>query len=62
MPITGPDLDQASKVALDYLGEGTVTATEIEDEESYYEVEATLDGGRQVDARLDEAFKMVGTD
>ena len=62
VPIMGPDLDRASRVALEYLGEGTVTETEIEDEESYYEVEITLDNGRQVDVQLDEDFNVVGSD
>ncbi|MGI9616904.1 MAG: PepSY domain-containing protein [Acidimicrobiales bacterium] len=62
VPITGPDLDRASAVALDFTGEGTVTATEIEDEESYYEVEVTLDNGSEVDVQLDEDFTVVGTD
>ena len=62
VPITGPDLDRASAVALDFLGEGRVTATEIEDEESHYEVEVTLDDGREIDVQLDESFDVVGTD
>jgi uncharacterized membrane protein YkoI len=62
VPITGTDVDQASAVALDYLGVGRVTATEVGDEESYYEVEVTLDDGRQVDVQLDESFIVVGTD
>ena len=60
--ITGAALDRASAVALDFTGEGRVTATEIEDEESYYEVEVTLDDGSEVDVQLDEAFNVVGTD
>jgi hypothetical protein len=60
--IIGTDLDRASAVALDYLGEGRVTATEVGDEESYYEIEVTLDDGGQVDVQLDESFKVVGTD
>jgi uncharacterized membrane protein YkoI len=62
IPITGPDLDRASAVALDFTGEGRVTGTEIEDEESYYEVEVTLDDGSEVDVQLDEEFNVVGTD
>ena len=61
-PITGPDLERASAVALDHLGEGRVTETEIEDEESYYEVEVTLTDGSQVDVQLDEDFNVVGTE
>lgn len=61
-PITGPDLDRASQVALEHLGGGTVTGTEIEDEESYYEVEVTLKDGRQVDVQLDEQFNVVSSE
>lgn len=45
-PITGTDLDRASRVALDYIGGGEVTGTEVDDEESYYEIEVTRDDGR----------------
>jgi uncharacterized membrane protein YkoI len=62
VPITGPDLTRASEVAIEHLGGGTVTETEIEDEENYYEVEVTLDDGRQVDVQLDEGFNVVGTE
>jgi uncharacterized membrane protein YkoI len=57
--ITGDALDQASEEALDYLGEGEVSGTEVEDEESYYEVEVTLEDGTQVDVQLDEEFNVV---
>ncbi len=57
--ITGDALAQASAAALDYTGEGTVTGTEVGDEESYYEVEVTLDNGDQVDVQLDESFTVV---
>ena len=62
VPITGADLDRASAVALEHLGEGRVTGTEMEDEESYYEVEVTLSDGKQVDVQLDEGFNVVGTE
>ena len=58
-PITGEALDRASEAALAHTGEGRVTETEIDDEESYYEVEVTLDDGSQVDVQLDEAFNVV---
>ena len=38
-----------------------MTGTEVGDEESYYEVEVTLDNGRQVDVQLDRAFAVVGS-
>jgi uncharacterized membrane protein YkoI len=59
-PITGSALEQASAAALEYIGEGRVTATEVGDEEGYYEVEITLDNGRQVDVHLDENFNVLG--
>ena len=59
-PITGDALDKASAAALEYLGGGQVTETEVGDEDGYYEVEVTLDDGRQVDVHLDESFKVIG--
>jgi uncharacterized membrane protein YkoI len=61
-PITGDDLDKAVAVALDHTGEGRVTETEVGDEDSYYEVEVTLDDGSQVDVQLDESFEVVGSE
>jgi uncharacterized membrane protein YkoI len=60
VPITGTALEQASAAALDYIGEGRVTETEVGDEEGYYEVEITKDNGREVDVHLDEAFNVLG--
>jgi hypothetical protein len=62
VPITGTDLDKASAAALDHLGQGKVTETEVGDEESYYEVEVTRDDGTQVDVQLDEGFRVVGSE
>ena len=59
-PITGSALDQAEAAALDHTGEGTVSETETGDEESYYEVEVTLDDGSEVDVQLDRDFNVVG--
>ncbi len=61
-PITGLALEQASRAALSHIGEGTVSETEIDDEESKYEVEVTLNDGTQVDVQLDEEFNVVGTE
>jgi hypothetical protein len=61
-PITGTDLQKASATALAHTGGGRVTGTEVGDEESYYEVEVTLDGGGQVDVQLDESFNVVGSE
>ena len=59
-PITGTALDQAKAAALDHTGQGTVTDTEVGDEESYYEVEVTLDDGSETDVQLDRSFNVVG--
>ncbi|MGQ0805404.1 MAG: PepSY domain-containing protein [Actinomycetota bacterium] len=59
-PITGSALEQAKAAALAETGGGTVTETEVGDEESLYEVEVTLDDGTQVDVQLDENFNVVG--
>jgi len=61
-PIPTADLDQAEKAALEETGGGKVTETEVDDEESKYEVEVTLEDGTQVDVQLDEEFRVVGTD
>jgi hypothetical protein len=60
-PITGRALDHASAAALAYTHGGHVTETEVGDEESYYEVEVTLDDGTQVDVQLDRSFNVVGS-
>ena len=58
-PIVGAELDRASAAALEHTGGGRVTDTEAGDEESWYEVEVTLDDGSQVDVQLDESFQVV---
>jgi uncharacterized membrane protein YkoI len=60
-PITGSSLDRASRAALAETGGGKVTETEVDDEESYYEVEVTMPDGSQVDVQLDRDFQVVGT-
>jgi uncharacterized membrane protein YkoI len=60
--ISGDALQKAGAAALAETGGGRVTGTEVEDEDSYYEVEVTLEDGRQVDVQLDESFAVVGTD
>jgi len=61
-PISGSDLERASAAALVATGGGRVTGTEVGDEESYYEVEITLEDGSQVDVQLDESFHVVGSE
>ncbi|MDH3539580.1 MAG: PepSY domain-containing protein [Acidimicrobiia bacterium] len=59
MPITGVELEKASDAALAFSGGGTVTETEVGDEESYYEVEVRRPDGSSVDVQLDEQFNVV---
>jgi uncharacterized membrane protein YkoI len=59
-PITGAALERASAAALEHTGGGTVSDTEVGDEESYYEVEVTRPDGSQVDVQLDRQFTVVG--
>ena len=58
--ISGDALQRASAAALAHTGGGRVTGSEVDDEESKYEIEVTLDNGDQVDVQLDESFKVVG--
>ena len=60
--ITGDALQRAEDAALAETGGGRVTGTEVGDEESYYEVEVTLDDGSQVDVQLDRDFHVVDTE
>ena len=67
-PISDQDaLERASQAALAWLETehgvtGEVTDSEVGDEESYYEIEVSLEDGRQVDVQLDEQFNVVGLD
>ncbi len=61
-PIPAADREQAEEAALAETGGGTVTETEVDDEESKYEVEVTLDDGTQVDVQLDENFNVVSSE
>ena len=58
--ITGEALQKASDVALAHTGGGKVTETEVNDEESYYQVEVTTDQGQQ-DVQLDRNFNVVSS-
>ena len=61
-PIPASELERAEQAALEETGGGEVTETEVDDEESKYEVEVTLEDGTQVDVQLDEEFRVVGTE
>ena len=60
--ITGAALQRASAVALEHTGGGRVVGSEIDDEESKYEIEVTLHNGDQVDVQLDEHFNVVSSE
>ncbi|UUU29009.1 hypothetical protein JIX56_03345 [Streptomyces sp. CA-210063] len=60
--ISGPALGKASAAALAYTGGGEVTDSEVGDEEGSYEVEVTLDNGKQADVHLDKDFKVLGSE
>lgn len=62
IPITGTPLEKASAAALEYIGEGRVTDTEVGDEEGYYEIEVTLDNGKEVDVHLDENYNVLSVE
>ena len=58
--IFGDVLQRASAAALAHTGQGRVTGSEIDDEESKYEIEITLDNGDQIDVQLDDQFSVIG--
>ena len=58
-PINGGALEKAKVAALDATGGGQVTATEVGDEEGYYEVEVVRADGSQVDVHLDSGFNVT---
>jgi uncharacterized membrane protein YkoI len=60
-PIPPPALARATAAALAATAGGRVTGTEIDDEDSKYEVEVTMDDGRQLDVQLDAGFHVVST-
>jgi hypothetical protein len=60
-PITGDALTKVSEAALALAGGGSVTGSEVGDEESLYQVEVTKADGSQVDVQLDENFIVVGS-
>ena len=61
VPITGDALARASAAALASTGGGTVSDTEVGDEEGYYEVEVTRADGSQLDVHLSADFSVLGS-
>jgi hypothetical protein len=62
VPIAREALERASAAALAHVGGGTVTETEVGDEDGYYEVEVTRADGRQVDVHLDAGFNVISVE
>jgi len=58
--IAGDALQKASDAALKFSSGRKATETEVNDEESYYEVEVTTDAGQQ-DVQLDRNFNVVSS-
>jgi hypothetical protein len=61
-PLRGSDYDRATAAALEHVGEGTVTETEVGDGGAAYEVEIRLDDGSQVEVQLDSNFEVTGSE
>jgi hypothetical protein len=61
-PLKGSTYTRATKAALEHVGEGTVTDTEVGDDGAAYGVEVRLDDGSQVEVQLDEDFTATGTE
>jgi hypothetical protein len=61
-PIQGGARERATQAALDHVGEGTVTETEMGDGGAAYEVEIRLDDGRELEIGLTENFEVIGTE
>jgi uncharacterized membrane protein YkoI len=58
-PITGSALGKAKAAALQETGGGRVIATEVRDEEGYYEVEVRRTDGSEVDVHLDRNLNLI---
>jgi uncharacterized membrane protein YkoI len=61
--LQGEASSRASAAALEHTGGGRVTETERDDDgdadEGYYQVEVTLDDGREVEVHLDRSFRVI---
>ena len=59
-PLTGTDLDRATRAALEHTGGGRVIETEVGDDGAAYGVEIRLPDGSVVEVSLDERFDVIG--
>jgi hypothetical protein len=62
LPLIGGDYERATAAALQHVGSGTVTETELEGFGASSEVEIRLADGRQVEVNLDGNFAVIGTE
>jgi hypothetical protein len=62
LPLMGGAYERARAAALQHVGSGTVTETEIEGFGASSEVEVLLPDGRQVELNLDKDFNVLGTE
>ena len=62
VPLEGSDYDRATEAALEHVGEGSVTETELGDDGAAYEVEVLREDGTQVEVELDENFEVIGSE
>lgn len=60
-PLAGSDLEQATAVALEHTGGGTVTESEIGDDGAAYSVEVRLADGSQVEVQMNANFEVIGS-
>lgn len=58
-PLTGSDLEHATKTALEHTGGGVVIDSEVGDDGAAYSVEIRLDDGRVVEVNLDARFQVT---
>jgi uncharacterized membrane protein YkoI len=61
-PLRGNTYDRATRAALDHVGEGRVTETEVGDDGAAYGVEVRLSDGSQVEVQIDENFTATGVE
>jgi uncharacterized membrane protein YkoI len=60
--LEGKTLDRATAAAIAHTGGGRVTDAEVDDDGvERYEVEVTMDDGREVDVHLDRSFRVLDT-
>lgn len=57
--LSGSTRDRAVAAALDATGGGQVSEAEFADDGGTYSVEVVVDGGRHVEVKLDDNFKVI---